>query len=62
MYRGVHKFYRRYKMTGDILDLNVKIVLEDRETEIERICNLNKFNLLHGAEASSQSNAATKVV
>ncbi len=29
LYKGVHKFYRRYKQTSDILDLNVKIILEE---------------------------------
>lgn len=29
LYRGVHKFYKRYKQTGDILDLNINIILEE---------------------------------
>jgi hypothetical protein len=30
LYTRVNKFYKRYKQTGDILDLNINIILEDK--------------------------------
>lgn len=28
-FKGVYKFYKRYKQTGDILDLNIHVKLEE---------------------------------
>ena len=29
LYKGIYKFYKRYKQTGDILDLNIYTILEE---------------------------------
>ena len=48
LYRGMHKFYRRYKQTGDILDLNIHMKLDESETPLDKMLHLNEFNLVHG--------------
>lgn len=55
LYRGVYKFYKRYKQTGDILDLNMHVNLEENETQLQKICHLNEFNLVHGLGSISVS-------
>lgn len=55
LYKGVYKFYKRYKQTGDILDLNIHVKLDESETPFDKMLHLNEFNLVHGLNPKNLS-------
>lgn len=51
----MYKFYKRYKQTGDILDLNIHVKLDESETPFDKMLHLNEFNLVHGLNPKNLS-------